>query len=268
MRVTAIVSDLDDTLLNDEIALSDFTIQTLREAKRRGIRFIAASGRALSSMRGYVDQVGAGDPYIACNGAQLVASDHRPMETLVMPASLAREIVAFLEGRGFYVQAYAGDRFFYRRECERSLAYARVSGMQGEAVGDLSAFLTFDTPKLLAIHEPEAVAAAYAETVERFAGRAVFTISKPIFLEAQPPHATKGEGLERLARRVGLELATTLAFGDSLNDLSMLRAAGIGVAVGNARPEVRDAARYVCDTNDHDGVARFIRAHVLEEAEA
>lgn len=268
MKVTAIVSDLDDTLLNDDVALSDLTLQTLREAKRRGIRIIPASGRALSSMRKFVNQIGAGDPYIACNGAQLVGADHAPLETLVLPCATAREILAFLEERGFYVQLYQGEHFYYARECERSRAYAKISGMEGVPVGDLSAFLTFDTPKMLSIHTPEAVAAAYAEAVERFAGRAVFSISKPIYLEAQPPHATKGEGLKRLAERIGLDLATTVAFGDSLNDLAMLQTAGIGVAMGNARPEVKAAARYVCDTNDRDGVARFIREHVLGGEEA
>ncbi len=264
MKITAIVSDLDDTLLNDTQGLSDLTVETLRACEQKGVRFIAASGRAIPSMRGYAERLAVGEPYIACNGGQLVAPDHHPMETLALPRELALEILQFLHERGFYAQVYNGEHFYFAEECDRSRAYARVSGMVGVPVGDLRSFLSFDTPKVLSIHEPEAVAAVYAEACERFAGRAVFTISKPIYLEAQPPHATKGEALARLAGRIGLDLRTTVAFGDSLNDVSMLQTAGLGVAVENARPEVKAAAGAVCGSNQSDGVARFLREHVLE----
>ena len=66
-----------------------------------------------------------------------------------------------------------------------------------------------------------------------------------------------------LAQHLGIPAADTIAFGDSSNDLRMLRAAGTSVAMGNAAPEVRAVCDYVTETNDRDGVAAFLHAHVL-----
>lgn len=268
MKVTAIVSDLDGTLLNGESALSAFAITTLREARQRGIPFIASSGRAAASMRPFVQQLDTGDPYIACNGGQLVGPDHRPIETLALSVPLTREIIAYHQARGRYVHIYRDECFYYAAECEYSRGYMRSSYLTGVEVGDLLTGCDFETPKVLCVMEPEGVPAAYAEAARDFTGRAEFTVSGPRFLEAQPLHANKGEGLERLAARMGLDLRTTVAFGDSINDIPMLKAVGYGVAMGNALPAVKDAARYVCDTNRNDGVARFLRERVLLDGEA
>ena len=82
-------------------------------------------------------------------------------------------------------------------------------------------------------------------------------------LELNAADADKGRALLALAQRLGIPAEDTVAFGDSSNDLRMLRAAGTSVAMGNAAPEVRAVCDYVTDTNDCDGVAAFLRAHIL-----
>lgn len=82
-------------------------------------------------------------------------------------------------------------------------------------------------------------------------------------LELNAADADKGRALLALAQHLGIPAADTIAFGDSSNDLRMLRAAGTSVAMGNAAPEVRAVCGCVTDTNDHDGVASFLYAHVL-----
>ena len=87
--------------------------------------------------------------------------------------------------------------------------------------------------------------------------------SKPNFLEITPSGTSKGKALAFLAGHLGFSLAQTLAFGDSLNDLSMLQACGTSVAMGNARCEVKAVCTFVAKTNNEDGVADFLEAHVL-----
>lgn len=264
MKIDTIVTDLDDTLLNEDTALSPETLRVMAECKKRGIRLIPASGRAQPSMEGHVRQLNTGLPYVACNGAQLVNSDHSLMEEFCMPAALALEVHDFMDREDCYVQVYHGDKFYYAKECKPSREYKKSSGMAGEAVGDLRAFLTFDTPKLLAVAAPEIIARAYAKSKELFAGRVAFSISKPYFLEAVPIGIDKGTGLRRLSSRMDIRPENTLVFGDSLNDLSMLAFGPNSVAMGNAREEVKQAAAYVCRSNAEDGVAHFVREHVLE----
>lgn len=131
---------------------------------------------------------------------------------------LAREICAFLVENGLYVQVYTDEAFYYSAECDIARRYKQSSGMKGVAVGDLCAFLDFATPKVLSVGEPEDVLRLMPLANERFLGRAAFTMSKPYFLEAEPPGTTKGEALLRLADRIGIVPERTVAFGDSLND--------------------------------------------------
>ena len=263
MQIDAIVFDLDDTLLNGEARVSAYTRDVMRRAKEQGVHIVPASGRAIFSMQPFVEQLAPDNPYIACNGAQLVNPDHTPMETHAFPIEEAKALIHFFNENGFYVQCYHGDHIYYSEACDASRSYMRSSGMYGVALGDLEARLDFETPKVLSVQSPERVREMLPIVRERFPNATV-TVSKPYFLEAQPAGVSKGFALKRLAERMGWSLEHIMAFGDSLNDLSMLEAVGYGVAVGNARDEVKRAVRFVCGANTEDGVARFVEAHVLK----
>lgn len=263
MLIDTIVSDMDDTLLNDECRLTPYTIDVLRRCTERGIRVIPASGRAMDSLRSYLKQLNTGCPAIGCNGAQIIAPDLSLMSAQEFDAELAREICAFMEENNFYVQVYKDPYFYYAAECDIANQYKKSSGMEGRAVGDLQKFLTFPTPKVLGVNHPEEVTRVLPIAEERFAGRVAFSVSKPYFLEAEPPEVSKGNALRQLSGLIGLVPERTLVFGDSLNDLSMLAYTPNSVAVENGRPEVKAAARYICRPNHEDGVAHFIEEHVL-----
>ena len=265
MIVDTIVTDLDDTLLNENGEISPYALAVMRECLNRGVRVIPSSGRAQISMEPYIRRLQTGFPYIACNGAQIVNADHTILEMIALPAGFAREICAFFLERGAYAQVYRDEYIYYARECEFSAGYRRSSGQKGEAVGDLLGFLTFDTPRVLCIAEPAMVASLYPEARSLFAGRAACSVSKPYFLEVTPLEATKGAALKRLADRIDIKPKRTFVFGDSLNDLSMFEFTDNSVAMGNARSEVKAAARHICGPNSEDGMARFVKDKLLAD---
>lgn len=264
MIVDTIITDMDDTLFNEEGKLSQFTLNVMQECLRRNIRVIPASGRAQASMQPYIDLLATKLPYIASNGAQLVAADHSLLEEYSLSAETARQVCKALEEHGCYVQAYRGKVFYYAKECDPSIAYKKSSGMKGKAVGDLQAFLTFDTPKLLAVHHPDIIATLHPKMTDCFGNQVSFTISKPYFLEAAPSGVNKGMMLHRLAKRMGFAPQNTWVFGDSLNDISMFSFTKNSVAMGNARDEVKKIAKYICGPNNQDGMARFVSEHLLQ----
>lgn len=266
-EIRAVVSDMDDTLLNDEGKLSDYTVSVLRECIRRGVHVIPASGRTQTSIEPYARQIGVDCPYIACNGAQILSADHQVLEEKTMSPETAREIVDFLQREGLYAQVYRGEYFYFAVGCLPSEQYAHASGMKGKAVGDLLRFIDYPVPKILSIADPEEVRRVRPLLEERFHGRADFTMSKPFFIECIAPGVSKGNALRRLAPRLGLTPENTLVFGDSLNDVSMISYSRNGVAVGNAREEVKRAARYCCLSNREDGVARFIETRLFQKKE-
>lgn len=112
--------------------------------------------------------------------------------------------------------------------------------------------------------EPEKLQVLQSKLKAELAGRAVIFTSKPYFLEILSPGCGKGEAIEWLARYIGIDVKTTMAFGDSMNDESMITKCGYGVAMKNGNGEIKRIADFVTDrTNNEDGVADFIEKHVL-----
>lgn len=265
MKIQAVAFDMDDTLLRDDRTISPYTVAVLRRAAASGIRVIPASGRAQGSLRGFVDELGCADAYITCNGAELWRGDHTLIHRETLDVSLARACAAFAAENDCYCQVYYGDRFYYSQRGEYARAYAESSLLSGEYVGDVAAFIQSPTTKVLMMAAPEKIARMLAQARTLLAGRAQATCSKPYFLEINPLQATKGNALARAARALGFDMACAAAFGDSLNDLSMLQAAGLGVAMENGREDVKALIPTHCGRNEEDGVARFIEQHCLRE---
>ena len=263
LKIDAIAFDLDDTLLRDDLTISPYTLSVLRRAHERGIHIIPASGRTRDSMRGCVEQIGCATCFISCNGAEVWQPDMTLLAQELLDAALAREVARFAEDHGCYAQTYAEDCFFYNQRGRWAEAYARSSQLRGVHVGNLEAYITRPTPKILIMDDPVRIAALLEEARGSFGGRVSLTCSKPYFLEVNPLRATKGNALRWCARRYGFPMENAMAFGDSLNDLSMLTAAGHGVAVANAREDVRAQVAAVCGSNQEDGLAHHIEEHIL-----
>ena len=174
------------------------------------------------------------------------------------PVALSHEIAAFGKAHGCYAQTYDNTRFYFNEHSVWAERYAASSMMEGVFVGDLEQYIQEPRSKILMMAEPEKITAMLKEAGERFRGRLSVTCSKPYFLEFNPLTATKGIALEAEARILGFRPENVMAFGDSLNDLSMLRAAGWSVAVANGREEIRAQCCDVCGDNNHDGVACYL----------
>ena len=276
MPIRAIAFDLDDTLLRSDLAVSDYTVDVLHRAAEQGIIILPASGRTRDSMFPTVQRIGCAEAFISCNGADVwglrpVSAGSSPLSgddcpllmQELLPVALAHEVTRFAADRGVYCQTYSPSRFFFSINNEYAVSYAHSSSLEGEYVGDLTAFIQRPVTKLLMMDTPERIAALYEEAKDLFAGRASLTCSKPYFLECNPLKATKGNALKWCAEHFGFGMDELLTFGDSLNDVSMLEAADVGVAMGNAREDVKRMGFPVCLTNDEDGVARYIDENIL-----
>ena len=263
--VRAVAFDMDDTLLRDDRTISDYTLHILRTAAERGIHVIPASGRARDSMKPFVEQMGCASCYIACNGAEVWRPDHTLLHRETLDTPLAQEIAAFAEERGVYCQVYYDEKFYYSMKGLYAEQYAASSMLTGEYAGKLTAFIDRPTTKVLMMAEPSVIAKLLVEAHTLLDGRAQVTCSKPYFLEVNPLKATKGLALQRASEYLHFDMANATAFGDSLNDMSMLQAAGTGVAMANAREDVKAAISTHCLSNMEDGVAHYIEQHLLQE---
>ena len=148
-------------------------------------------------------------------------------------------------------------------ETEFSRLYEEITGAKAVYVGDAIYEPQKGTNKLLVVEEPERMTEVIAILSEEVVHMVDLVRSKVNFLEIVAPHVSKGEALAFMGERLGIGLEDMVSFGNSENDISMLQATGHSVAVGNAEDHVKTIAKEVCDTNENDGVAKWIEANVL-----
>lgn len=265
-NIQLIATDLDDTLLRDDLTISDFTQDVLSRARDAGARVILASGRMIPAMMRYVDQLQLAEPIIASNGAQIYDPQTRRMlQEITFSAGLAKEVCRAAEARNQYIQVYYGDRFYYPYECDYARRYMASTGMRGECVHQpLSQFIHRPTVKLLIFGEQENMPGLRDEMARLFAGRLNAYISKAFYLEFTHPEADKANALRFLADQMGISPQAAACFGDSQNDLTMLKWAGMGVCVANARENIRAQVAHGTKSNNEDGVAAFVEALLQE----
>lgn len=264
MPIRYLVSDLDGTLLDGRSEISPYTLDVLHRAQAAGIGVVAASGRMVASMMPFVRALRTPLPIIACNGALIADSaDGTILRSDCVSVEVAREVAMFLETVGCYFQCYDGQGFFYAEQTGESVYYHQATRLPGRSVGRLSVYIQQETPKMLIIAAPREITGLLPDLQARFGGRLSVTNSQPNMIEITNRTATKGAALCALCARLEIDLAEVAAFGDGGNDVTMLAAAGLGVAMENAQPLLKEVAARICGPHTEDGLARFVEQHIL-----
>ena len=272
--------DLDGTLLDSRKRLSDGNRAALEEAAAKGVLIVPTTGRFFGMMPQAVRDLPFVRYAITINGAQVF--DREKNVAIVreeIPLGMAIDIMRLLDGYDVIYDCYRSNWGWMTADLQdkaESYAtdahYVKMVREFRNPVPDLKAHLKAtaaegDVQKvmLFARNAPgsDSVTRAVAEAVgERFPAIKA-TSSTWNNLELNIATAHKGNALRRFAEHLGYTLDNCMALGDGTNDLSMIEAAGLGVAMSNAHPEVLAAADHVTLSNDDDGVAKAIREFVL-----
>ena len=156
MKYRMIAIDLDDSLLNDDIMISEKNKRALRYAVEQGVIVTIATGRMFRSTIPFIKQLGIDSPVITYQGALVINPSTSEM-LLHIPVELdiAREIISICQEKNIHLQVFVDDKYYYEQDNEYSAIYRRVSGIKGEAVGSLMNFLKTDPTKLLMVDQPE-----------------------------------------------------------------------------------------------------------------
>ncbi len=259
--IDLIALDLDGTLLDPHDAISPANRSAIRAALERGVRVALVTGRGADTPGEIARDLGLNLPTVCCHGA--LTKDflaNRVLGHIPVPLVHAKPMIEFAEAARLSAAVYVDERF------HRLAGTARyMEDMRGPHWNEVASFgdIAIGAPTFLRFFGRDAVRAIREnfgdlplhfkyETWGEFEELAVTSIE-----------ATKKNALERLCADLGVAPERVLAVGDSRNDVPMLRWAGIGVAMGNALPEVRNAVDHLTARNDEDGVARAIERFVL-----
>ncbi|MBO4401113.1 MAG: HAD family phosphatase [Selenomonadaceae bacterium] len=266
MAVKLFVSDIDGTILVSGKKISARNISAIKKMADAGIIVTIATGRMYRAALPIAQELGVDVPIITYNGALIKSTDGKIIHAQSIPAALVIELTNFFEARGWYLQNYSGDNLFYPVRNEYTELYETAQKISGVETGwDGLREKTADVYKLLSISaNAEETAARMAAVKAEFGARIDVTKSHPQFTEISCPGVSKASAIKILAQKFGVDRAEVMAIGDSDNDLPMLKAAGISVAMGNGTDEVKRACTYVTANCEDDGFAAAVEKYVLQ----
>jgi Cof subfamily protein (haloacid dehalogenase superfamily) len=259
MPVRLIAVDIDNTLFTSDRIPHPKSVAAIQRAVQSGVTVLLASGRIGPSVKLIAEAVGLGsNPRICCNGADVVGHNDEPVYHWSLSAPSITAVAEYAAEEGIHLNLYTQAEILFVTETPWGDVYRQRVGSIEPAHTQLSSALESPILKALMLDDADAIARHRANLEQRLGEDARLTESEPEYLEVLPVGVSKGLALKTLCERLGIAQEETAAIGDYLNDLEMIQWAGVGAAVQNAHPTLRQHANRVVSSNDDGGVGEFI----------
>jgi len=263
--VRLIALDLDGTLLNGALKLSEGNREAVRRAMDKGVKIVFATSRWFGIAKGTAGRLGIDTPLVCSNGAVIRRpQDGGELLHLRLDQEVAHNVAALGDERGWEMFTTIDDSTFMRARPgampEHLPGGLRICDRQAEEVSR-------GQPTAMLIFGQEAVEEISQRLLPAYDGRAKFSLNRPVnlpqYVVLTHPDADKASALEMVCREVDVPLSDVMAMGDSESDLSMLHLAPLSIAMDNSPDGVKRAALHIAPSNDEDGVAWAIERFVL-----
>lgn len=286
--IKLVACDLDGTLFNSDMAVSKTNAQAVKNAQENGIEFLIATGRAPRESRSILKDADLHTGFINLNGALVFDEKGNLLVKHSIPTPIARKIVKLLHEDGFYFEIVTASQVYsenldkrisnvahlmvdlnplldFRQAVAISAGNKTIMNMQQvNSFDELLQDPTIEVMKIIAFDSRGHEAFDDVKTAIHEIGNLVVTSSSSSNIEINAESATKGNALLDYAKLKGIKKSEIAAIGDNLNDESMIREAGVGVAMGNAIPAIKNLAQIITKNNNDDGVAHILNQFVEE----
>lgn len=268
--VTLVASDLDGTLLDEKKHVSKENVEAIHKLKENGIMFGISSGRPVETILSMVEGWGLSKDlgFISgMNGGVIYDFRLKKKEDFyLLDGEIVKDIMRFYEDMDVIFQVLVGADRYVNKSTEETRANAKLYG-ENEIECDLYDFLTGKKiNKLMLCFDPSYQEKVFERSTHYHNEQCVGFFTANYLFEYVDPHINKGFGMEKLAEHFGTKVENIVAFGDDSNDIEMLKAAGVGVAMKNARDTVKEIADYVSVyTNEENAIAHYIEDFILED---
>ncbi|MFV0465286.1 MAG: Cof-type HAD-IIB family hydrolase [Lachnospiraceae bacterium] len=263
MNFEMIVLDLDGTLTNSNKIVTERTKDALIQAQYIGKKVVLASGRPTGGILKLADLLKLdefGGFVLSFNGARILNyATGEVISNQVLPAEMTADMmedakaleVGLLTYNDSEIIVGYGDNEFIAKE-------AFINQIPLRKAEDFVKVIDFPVNKFLMAAEPAKILTAMKYMSEKYKNTLNVFRSEPFFLELMPKDIDKASSLKLLAGKLEIPMERVICCGDGYNDISMIKAAGLGVAMANAQQEVKAAADYITGSNDEDGIRDVI----------
>ncbi len=264
MAYRLIAVDVDGTLLDDRDSITSGTGEALNKAVKNGTVLTICTGRPVQSARPLVEELGIDAPFITYNGAMVVKGlSGDIMYERCLEHDDAGMIYNLGQEYGTTVVVWSKNRLYANRLDDRAYRYGRQARTQPELMKDTEEVFGKGASKVLWYDTVERITQFQQQVGSRLDSNVNYHTSKPFYLEFVHSEASKAIALEHLGAHYGISREEMIAVGDGHNDISMIKYAGLGVAMANAPDEVKNVADYVTLSNNDDGLAHVIEKFII-----
>ena len=254
--------DVDYTLLSDEQQLLPMTEQTIKKLQSQGLKVILATGKNLNATRDIVDRLDLNDPLIFSNGCIIQYRDGRIFSQKGLSPQRAREIIQLGDEKGMDMMISVPDATLVKEDG----AFYRSMKKYGDSnYVELKNWYEIEPNldhilKIVFVDEDHNKLVQMNHIINNEISDGINTChTLPILLEVLPEGVSKGTALQELLQHFDYPREAVIAFGDGNNDIEMIEFAGIGVAMGNATPELKKVADVTVLSNNEEGPAQFLK---------
>lgn len=234
--VSAVLTDVDGTLVTKDKVLTARALQAVRELHKRGIIFTITSGRPPFGMRMLVEPLGLTMPMAAFNGGAIVLPDMTVLDERLLPDELLPGLIDMILSHGLDVWLFRSTDWYVRSpnapRVDRETSNIQCPPLTLSSINELPAGIV----KVVGVSEDHPrVAACEAAVQAAFGSQVSAARSQPHYLDVTHPTANKGVVVERLAQYLKIPPERIATLGDQPNDVLMFQKSGISIAMGNAR---------------------------------
>ena len=269
-KVKMLVLDIDGTIFRKDYTATQRVQNTLKSLFEDGVKVVLCTGRMYAATKFIAAELGLKTPVICYQGG-LVKNFYENQDTLwsrPMDCSLAREVIKDLKSRNVFFNLYVNDELMVEHDSPLIRQYVDARNISYKVIGDSEKVDLNGLNKILAIDDDTGlIKNLQKEMAEKYKGKLYVVRSTPRFCEFSDPEATKGNAVRFLAEKWGIKKEEIMACGDQDNDIEMLLAAGIKVAMGNATEDLKKIADYVTETVDNDGVVKAVAKFIGDKYE-
>ena len=263
--IKIIVCDLDGTLLSDQGELSPEVAGAVQTYVEGGGIFTIATGRPQLTALRIVHQLGLTAPYILCNGSVIAQGEHLLARDTIGLEELG-PMLEEADARGLTVLLFEDSRVMALRRTPDVAAFEAKERITCELVDRTSEDWQAERVlKVILVGDLMIAGTLWEPLYGSLGGRYAAVQSEHHYLEIIPGGHSKGRAMAHVLDELGLEPDQAMAIGNQLNDLDMLQMAGVGVAVANSHPLLKEQSDYICEGGYGDGVAEAITAYCGRE---
>lgn len=270
MKYKMIVLDLDGTLTNNKKEITPKTKEALMQAQAKGVHIVLASGRPTYGIIPLAEELELkthGGFILAYNGGKIIdCTNNRVLFEQKLDEKLVPRLYEGAKKAGLQILTYQGEGIAATQKDDKYVQIeAHINKMPVVQYDDFLRQLVYPINKCLIVGEPTKLHQLELSLLAQLKGQMELYRSADYFLECVPLGIDKAQSLNRLITTLGITKEEVIACGDGYNDLSMIRFAGLGVAMANAAKDIQSEADYVTLSNEEDGVAHVIEQFILAE---